>query len=112
MRAYWYDGAYEPGHPNAAAQRRYHEAIAEVPGIQLRLGHPPESTPAWQHAVAQAVGRCGVADAAFAAHFDFRPERRQKGVDTPVVVSRNKDGVIHSADQGFQTSIIILGGCP
>lgn len=39
LRAYWYDGAFAPQHPQAAAQRRYFEAIALTPGIQLRLGH-------------------------------------------------------------------------
>ena len=33
VRAYWYDGAYDPIHPNAAGQRSYHEALAEVPGF-------------------------------------------------------------------------------
>ena len=39
LRLYWYDGAFDPQDPRYAGQRRMFDAIAEVPGIQLRLGH-------------------------------------------------------------------------
>ena len=42
LRAYWYDGAFDPSHPEYAGQRRFFNAIAQTPGIQLRLGHIAE----------------------------------------------------------------------
>ena len=38
LRAYWYDGAFDPSHKEYVGQRRYFDAIARTPGIQLRWG--------------------------------------------------------------------------
>ena len=42
LRAYWYDGAYDPKHAAYENQRKYFNAIAHTTGIQLRLGHIAE----------------------------------------------------------------------
>ena len=42
LRAYWYDGEYDPSHSNYRDQRRLFNAIARTPGLQLRLGHISE----------------------------------------------------------------------
>ena len=42
LRANWYDGAFDPEHPQYPKQRRFFDAIAQTPGIQLRLGHVSE----------------------------------------------------------------------
>src|SRR5687767_6187751 len=56
LRAYWYDGAYDPSHPKHQAQRHYFDRIASVPGIQLRLGHlRVDKKPKWQYPVKAAL---------------------------------------------------------
>ncbi len=36
LRVYWYDGAFDPRDRRYESQRRYFDAIASTPGIQLR----------------------------------------------------------------------------
>ena len=75
LRAYWYDGAYDPRHPKHDAQRRYFDRIANVPGIQLRLGHlQVNKSPKWQYPVKAALKKVGVDLAEFEKHYQFRPE--------------------------------------
>lgn len=105
VRAYWYDGAYDPVHPNAPGQRSYHEALAEVPGLQLRLGHLKESPASWERAVLAAARSCGVTEATFRQHFTFRPEVRQKGVDTRLVL----DLLRGAQTRAFDDAIVITG---
>jgi len=38
LRAYWYDGTFDPSHPKYEGQRRFFSSIAQTPGVQLRLG--------------------------------------------------------------------------
>jgi uncharacterized LabA/DUF88 family protein len=82
LRLYWYDGAFDPRDQRYASQRRYFDAIASTPGIQLRLGHLQEIRPRWQHALEKALEACGVDKDEFGKHFVMRSEIRQKGVDT------------------------------
>jgi len=56
LRAYWYDGAFDPRHPSYKGQRKYFDRIANVPGIQLRLGHlKVKKSPKWHYAVKLAL---------------------------------------------------------
>jgi uncharacterized LabA/DUF88 family protein len=105
VRAYWYDGAHPAAHAESAAQRSYHEALAEVPGLQLRLGELSEAKPTWQHAVLTAAKNCGIAEADFRRHFTFRPEVRQKGVDTRLVL----DLVRGAQTRAYDDAILITG---
>jgi hypothetical protein len=47
LRAYWYDGAFDPSHKEYSGQRAFFDAIALTPGIQLRLGHIAEHAQGW-----------------------------------------------------------------
>jgi uncharacterized LabA/DUF88 family protein len=105
LRAYWYDGAFDSGSPRYQSQRPYLDAIASTPGIQLRLGHIGERTPAWQYSVRQAVLACGVELAEFERHFQFRPELTQKGVDTLMAL----DIVRLAQRRAYDTAVIIAG---
>jgi hypothetical protein len=39
LRTFWYDGALVPGHPQYQRQQTYFGALADTPGLRLRLGH-------------------------------------------------------------------------
>jgi uncharacterized LabA/DUF88 family protein len=105
LRAYWYDGAFEPGHQQYQSQRTAFNAIASCPGIQLRLGHIREDTPTWHHAVKRAVAACGISLAQFEQHFSFRPQREQKGVDTLIVL----DLVRLAQHRAYDCALLLAG---
>jgi uncharacterized LabA/DUF88 family protein len=106
LRAYWYDGSYDPRHPSYVAQRRYFDRIAKVPGIQLRLGHlQVKKTPKWQYAVKSALKEIGVTEEDFRKHFTFRPELEQKGVDTRITLD-----MVRLAQQRVYDAAILVGG--
>ncbi len=94
LRTYWYDGAYDPSHTAFARQRRYLDAVANTPGVQLRLGHLKESPPNLEGPLRAALQRTadslGLARRelmrAFDAQWEFRPTRQQKGVDTLITL--------------------------
>jgi len=105
LRAYWYDGAFEPSHPQYAGQRTAFDAIASCPGIQLRLGHIREDVPSWHQAVKSAIAACGVPVPQFEQHFQFRPQREQKGVDTLIVL----DLVRLAQRRAYDTALLLAG---
>ena len=105
LRVYWYDGAYDPRHARHAAQRRYFDAIANIPGVQLRLGHLQVRTPKWQYPVKAALGRVGVDLKTFEQHFQFRPELGQKGVDTRITL----DLVRLAQRHVYDTAVLVAG---
>lgn len=81
LRAYWYDGAFPPTHEQYASQRRFLDAIAFTPGVQLRLGHISErrsrlETPVLNALKSTAVGVGVDPDVLleeFAKHWTFYP---------------------------------------
>jgi len=106
LRAYWYDGAFDPRHPSYKGQRAYFDRIADVPGIQLRLGHlKVKKSPKWHYAVKLALKNMGVNEAEFKKHFEFRPELEQKGVDTRITL----DIVRFAQRQVYDTAILVAG---
>jgi uncharacterized LabA/DUF88 family protein len=105
LRVYWYDGAFDASDSRHASQRKYHDAIAGTPGIQLRLGHLRELTPGWQRPIKKALESLGVEIADFEAHYTFRPEFGQKGVDTLIVL----DLVRLAQKNAYQTAVLIAG---
>lgn len=113
LRAYWYDGAYEPNHKMAAAQRRYLDAIALTPGVQLRLGNISETRSKLQRPILKAIDATAASvgiepsdlRSAFTMHWKFSPERRQKGVDTRIVL----DLVRLARSQVCRTAILVAG---
>jgi uncharacterized LabA/DUF88 family protein len=105
LRAYWYDGAYDPSHERHGAQSRYFDQIAAVPGVQLRLGHLQETTPKWQYPVQAALRKCGVELAEFEKHFQFRPQLGQKGVDTRITL----DLVALAQRHAYDVGVVVAG---
>jgi uncharacterized LabA/DUF88 family protein len=105
LRLYWYDGAFDPRDQRYASQRRYFDAIASTPGIQLRLGHLQEIRPRWQHALERALEACGVDKEEFRKHFVMRPEIRQKGVDTRLTL----DLVRLAQRRVYDTALLLAG---
>ena len=86
LRAYWYDGEFDTSDARHETQRRYFDAIHDIPGVQLRLGYLVERTPGWHHAVRQAVKACGVDLKTFEGYFTFKPDLIQKGVDALITL--------------------------
>ena len=94
LRAYWYDASFEQGHDHADGQRRFFTALSQTAGIQLRLGRIVEHRPWFEPGIRDAIRRTatglGLEPSAVMDEFDknwtFRPERRQKGVDTLVAL--------------------------
>lgn len=105
LRVYWYDGAFDPRDDRYESQRRYFDAIASTPGIQLRLGHLQEVKPRWQHALRKALDACEVDKDQFGQHFSMRPEVRQKGVDTRLTL----DLVRLAQRRVYDTALLLAG---
>lgn len=113
LRSYWYDGAFDPAHPNYAGQRTFFNAIARTPGIQLRLGHIAEHPNRLEDSIKQALANTaqdlGLEPARLLAAFNerwtFRPERQQKGVDTLIAL----DMVRLASRSAYTTAVLIAG---
>jgi uncharacterized LabA/DUF88 family protein len=105
LRVYWYDAAFDPTDGRYPSQRKYFDAIAATPGLQLRLGHLRERTPSWHYALRKALERCNVDPDAFEEHFSFRSVLAQKGVDTLITLD-----LVRLAQAGaYQTAILLAG---
>lgn len=105
LRVYWYDAEFEPGTELYANQKRYFDALASTPGIQLRLGHIKQFVPAWHAAVKYAIRACNWDPAVFEQRFTFHPEREQKGVDTLIVL----DMVRLAQRRAYDTAVLVAG---
>ncbi|MCY4028477.1 MAG: NYN domain-containing protein [Acidobacteria bacterium] len=113
LRAYWYDGAFDPSHVEYGGQRAFLEAIGLTPGIQLRLGHIAERPSRLERPVRQALERTAAGlgleperlMTEFNRHWTFRPERHQKGVDTLIAL----DMVRLASRAGYSTAVLIAG---
>lgn len=113
VRAYWYDAVFHVGHPSAKGQREFLDKVGQTPGIRLRLGHISEyrqpTDPALRKALRKTAKELGVGPERlineFQRHWEFRPERRQKGVDTLITLD-----LVQLAEQGlFDTAVLISG---
>ena len=80
-RVYWYDGAFDRGHPNAEGQQRFLHAIGQLDLVQPRLGSLSEITPDWHREVREALTAIDVPVDRFESHFPLLPSLQQKGVD-------------------------------
>lgn len=113
LRAYWYDGAFDPSHPDFEKQRPYFDAIAYTPGIQLRLGHLVERQSRLERPIRNALrsSAAGLGIAAdqllaeFYKNWTFYPDRHQKGVDTLIAL----DMVRLASRSAFETAVVISG---
>ena len=113
LRAYWYDGEYDPSHRNYRNQRRLFNAIARTPGLQLRLGHISERSNRFEKPLLEAL-RQTASDLnqdpeqllrAFSQRWAFNPERQQKGVDTLIAL----DLVRLASRSAYTTAVLVAG---
>lgn len=113
VRAYWYDATFHVEHRLAKGQRRFLERVGQTPGIRLRLGNISENKQASDQALLKALRKTakelGIGPdhltSEFRRHWEFRPERRQKGVDTLIALD-----LVRLAGQGvFDTAVLISG---
>lgn len=113
LRAYWYDARFESSHELAEGQRRFFSALGQTPGIQLRLGHIVEYRPWFEQGIRDALTRTAVAlnldpdrvMGEFDQQWTFRPERRQRGVDTMLC-----SDIVRLAGRGaFDTAVVFSG---
>ena len=113
LRAYWYDGALRPDHEGYKKQSQYFYALAETAGVQLRLGNIAERRPSYEPhiraALKQTASALGIGEQEFFEefnqHWEFRPERKQKGVDTLIAL----DMVRFAGQKVFDTAVLISG---
>lgn len=113
LRAYWYDGAFDPAHAEYRGQRSFFEAIGLTPGIQLRLGHIAERQSRLEQPVRRALERTAAGlgldprqlMTEFERHWSFRSERQQKGVDTLIAL----DMVRLAGRSGYSTAVLVAG---
>ena len=113
LRAYWYDGAFDPSHPEYAGQRRFFNAIALTPGIQLRLGHIAERQHRLRNPIRSALRNSatslGVEPDQLLEEFDrnwtFYPERQQKGVDTLIALD-----MVRLASRSVCETMVLIAG--
>ena len=94
LRIYWYDGEFAPSRSEYGSQRRYFDAIASTPGIQLRLGQIAVRASRLRTPIRRALRQTAIdlsidpheLLAAFERNWEFRPEFQQKGVDTLIAL--------------------------
>lgn len=103
LRSYWYDGQYPPTHPRAEGQRRFLDAISDVPGITLRLGTVKSMAPPWLPALERRLSDYGLS----LDELDLRtgPVEVQKGVDTLIVL----DMVRLAQKRAYDVALLIAG---
>ena len=113
LRVYWYDGAFAPSHPRYQDQHSFHDAIANVPGIQLRLGQmverPSKLKAPIQSALKSTANGLGIDPkrllCEFNNHWKFYSSSQQKGVDTLMTLD-----MVRLASRGaFETAIVVTG---
>ena len=113
LRAYWYDGAFDPSHRDYRGQRMYFNGIAATPGIQLRLGHvaerPNQLADPIRQAIANAAEEVGCDPSRLLEAFDnlwtFRPVRQQKGVDTLIALD-----IVRLASRSVYATAVLIAG--
>jgi uncharacterized LabA/DUF88 family protein len=104
-RVYWYDGAFDYGHPSAEGQQRFLHAISQLDLVQPRLGSLSEITPAWHREVREALTALGVDHERFEAHYPLLPSLRQKGVDILLALD-----LVRHAEHGRLSHALLLAG--
>lgn len=105
LRTYVYDGQYPADHKRALTQRKYLDAVAQIPGVRLRLGTVVDRIPDWHAELRRALERSGVDMAAFSQHFSFAPEPTQKGVDGLMI----HDLLTGASARAWETVVVFAG---
>lgn len=113
LRAYWYDGVLRPDQEGYKKQSQYFDALAATAGVQMRLGNIAERKPSYKQALCTALkktaGTLGIDEGEFFEefnqHWEFRPDWKQKGVDTLIAL----DMVRFASQKVFDTAVLISG---
>ena len=113
LRAYWYDGSFDPSHQDYSRQRRLFNAIAQTPGIQLRLGHIAERQNRFRGPIRNAIRNSAIALGVepdslleeFDRNWTFYPERQQKGVDTLIALD-----MVRLASRSVCGTMVLIAG--
>ena len=113
LRAYWYDAKFDHDHDHSEGQRRFFTAIAQIPGIHLRLGHIVENRPWFEQGIRDALRYTAeglgldplTVMNEFDRHWVFRPERKQKGVDALVALD-----LVRLASRGVYDTAVLISG--
>ena len=113
LRTYWYDGAFNPSHFDYPGQRKFFDAIAFTPGIQLRLGQiaeqPVHLDGQLRRAVRQTAESLGMEPDTLLGEFKRQMaglvRRQQKGVDTLIVLD-----LVRLASRSIFSSMILVSG--
>lgn len=113
LRAYWYDGEFPSNHDQYQPHKKFLDAIAGVPGIQMRLGQVVEQESKLQHpievALRQVAHDLGISHTdlkkSFDNHFQFHPDRAQKGVDTLIALD-----MVRLAGRGVYDAALLVAG--
>jgi uncharacterized LabA/DUF88 family protein len=104
-RVFWYDAAWDEGHPNARGQDGYYRAIERTPGVVLRLGRVAYHKPRWQQRLRVVLADHGVDLDAFERDFPLSGEAVQKGVDVMLAV----DLVTQAMTGDYETFVLFSG---
>lgn len=113
LRTYWYDAKFGRDHDHSEGQRRFFTAIAQIPGIHLRLGHIVENRPWFEQGIRDAIRYTAEGLGLdpltmmneFDRHWVFRPERKQKGVDALVAMD-----LVRLAARGVYDTAVLISG--
>ena len=113
LRAYWYDGAFDPSHERYLGQRRVFDGIARTPGIQLRLGHITEYPSRIRNPILRAIrNTLSTFDldpdeflTEFNKNWTFHPDRHQKGVDTLIALD-----MVRLAGRSVCSTAVLIAG--
>lgn len=113
FKAFWYDGAYPKSHKSAKIQQQILAEIEQIPNFELRLGHIVKSRPKYEPHLRDAINitapNLGLDPNQIINELEkngaFKPEYKQKGVDTLLVLD-----LIRLAQQGdIDTAVLIAG---
>ena len=113
LRAYWYEGAFDQSDDRYEKQSEYHNAVAYIPGIRLRLGQLVKRRSRLEEPIRNALRATaeglGVSEGQFFTefnkHWTFSPDLQQKGVDTLITL----DMVRLASRSVFDAAVLISG---
>lgn len=113
FKAFWYDGAYPTNHKSAKFQQKILSELEQIPNFKLRMGRIVKSRPKYEPGLRDAIN-------IMASHLGrdpnqiinelekngaFKPEYKQKGVDTLLVL----DLVMLAQEGKIDTAVLIAG---
>lgn len=112
-KAYWYDGTYPKNHKSAKSQQNTLSELKQIPDFELRLGRiveiRPKNEPGLRATLNKMVSDLGQDPIQFINELEkngaFKPEHKQKGVDTLLVLD-----LVMLAQQGKIDKAVLITG--